>query len=265
MDIDAGRQIDWGRTSIDYARYRPGPPQSFYDRLRALRIGLPGQRILDLGTGTGVLAREFARRGCLATGIDVSTEQVATARRLSFDEQLQVDFRVAPAEEMPLEDASFEVVTANQCWLYFDLRHVIPEVRRILVPGGLLMVSHFSWLPRMDPIASASEELVLRFNPDWSGADWDGSIPARPPWLREIFELRDMFSYDERVSFTRESWRGRVRALRGVGASLSGEEVRAFDREHEALLERIADKTFTVLHRIDAHILQFRAAPRNAV
>jgi hypothetical protein len=126
------------------------------------------------------------------------------------------------------------------------------------------MVSHFSWLPRVDPIARASEELVLRYNPDWSGADWDGRIPARPGWSREAFQLRAMFYYDEAISFSRESWRGRVRALRGVGATLSDELVDAFDREHAALLEGLAGDVFTILHRIDVHVFEFLATPRSA-
>ncbi len=263
MEFDAGRPIDWGRTSADYARHRPGPPRSLYDKLNALGVGLPGQRIVDLGTGTGVLARELARRGCAAAGVDVSSEQVATARRLARGEGLDVDFRVASAEETPFDAASFDVATANQCWLYFDRARTIPELRRILVPDGLLVVSHFSWLPRQDPIARASEELVLRFNPDWSAADWDGRIPARPGWSREDFELRAMFFYDEPVPFTRESWRGRIRACRGTGASLRDEEIRAFDREHAALLERVAGETFTILHRIDAHVFRILPRPRS--
>jgi hypothetical protein len=51
--IDHGRSIDWGATSRDYATFRPGPPNEFYDRLQVHGIGLPGQRVLDLGTGTG--------------------------------------------------------------------------------------------------------------------------------------------------------------------------------------------------------------------
>jgi SAM-dependent methyltransferase len=258
VSIDAGREIDWGRTSGDYAQYRPGPPTSLYDKLRAHDVGLPGQRILDLGTGTGVLAREFARRGCRAAGIDVSREQIDAAKELAVAEKLAVDFRVAPAEEPPFDDASFDVATANQCWLYFDLERVIPELRRVLAPRGLLAVTHFSFLPRLDPIARASEELVLRANPDWSGADWHGKIPARPGWSRDAFELRAMFWYDEPVPFTRESWRGRIRALRGIGASLAPDEVRAFDERHAELLARIAPPEFTVLHRIDAHVFEFR-------
>ena len=259
MRIDAGREIDWGRASDDYALYRPGPPDSFYAKLSAHDVGLAGQKILDLGTGTGVLAREFARRGCASAGVDVATGQIEAARRLAAREGLEAEFRVAPAEALPFEDGSFDLATANQCWLYFDLKRAIPEVRRVLRPGGRLLVSHFSYLPRSNPIARATEELVLRFNPDWSGADWDGRIPARPGWSRADFELQAMFHYDEAIPFTPEMWRGRIRALRGVGATLTSEQVRAFDAEHAALLEEVADEEFAIPHRIDVHIFGLRA------
>ena len=256
--IDHGREIDWGRASGDYARFRPGPPESFYAKLRALEVGLENQRILDLGTGTGVVARRFAKGGSRVAGVDVSAEQIAEAARLAEAKGLTVDFRVAPAEELPFDASTFDVASANQCWLYFDMERVIPEVRRVLAPGGLLMVSHFSFLPRVDPIASASEQLVLEHNPDWTASDWDGRIPARPGWSRDAFELRAMFYYDEAIPFSRETWRGRMRALRGIGASLSQEQVESFDRDLDALLHGLAPEHFAVVHRVDAHVFEFR-------
>jgi SAM-dependent methyltransferase len=254
---DAGRSIDWGKTSADYAQHRPGPPESFYVRLAALGVGLPGQRILDLGTGTGLLARRFAQAGCKVSASDVSAGQIEAARALAAEQGLEIDLRVAAAEESVFAQASFDAITANQCWLYFDDERVVPEVKRLLAPGGVLVTSHFSWLPRLDPIAAASETLVLRFNPDWGGADWLGTIPPLPKWAEGRARLRAMFWYDEAIAFTREAWRGRIRACRGIGATLCDEQVAAFDAEHDALLARIAGETFTVLHRIDAHVFDF--------
>ena len=102
----------------------------------------------------------------------------------------------------------------------------------------------------------ASEKLVLKYNPDWSGADWDGFIPAQPRWSLEEFDLVGLFIYDEQIPFTRESWRGRMRALRGISANLSEDQVNAFDQEHEALLSAMAADRFDVWHRIHAHIFR---------
>jgi hypothetical protein len=149
-----------------------------------------------------------------------------------------------------------------QCWLYFDRSRMIPEVRRLLGPGGVLVLSHFCWLPRLDEIARRSEELILRFNPDWSAAHWNGLIPDIPPWAVGEFEKTSGFVFDVQVPFTRESWRGRIRACRGVGASLSAEQVAEFDAAHAELLGGIAAAEFTVLHRVDCFVL--RPLPRRS-
>ncbi len=254
--IDPGRAIDWSLTSGDYAVHRPGPPARLYDMLALLGVGTPGQRVLDLGTGTGLVAREFARRGCEVSGTDIAPGQIDAARELAQAEGLSVDFQVAPAEACPHGDASFDAITASQCWLYFDAPRAIAEVKRVLKPGGVLVTTHFSWLAGVDPIALASEELVLQFNPAWQGAGWAGKIPSVPPWSVDRAAVQAMFWFDAAVPFTRESWRGRMRACRGVGATLAPAEVEAFDAAHQALLERLAPQQFTVLHRVDAHLFR---------
>lgn len=256
--VDAGRSIDWSRVSADYAQHRPGPPDSFFARLQALGVGLPGQRILDLGTGTGLIARRLAKQGAKVAGIDIAPGQLAQARRAAEAEGLAIDFREAPAEEPPFPDGSFDAVTANQCWLYFDKARLLPRLRRLLAPGGLIAVSHLSWLPRRDPIAAATEAIVLKHNPVWTGKDWDGEVPVPPTWMTPDLELRGFFVYDEAIPFTAESWRGRIRACRGVGASLEPDSVAAVDRELAQWLATHAGERFTVLHRPDATILGFR-------
>lgn len=254
---DGSKAIDWGKTSDDYSTYRPGPPPSFYSRLAALGVGLAGQTILDLGTGTGVLARQFARQQSVVYGVDKSAEQVAMANQLAEQEGLPATFGIHCAEDLPWQDAVFDVATANQCWLYFDKERAIRELRRVLKPGGWLVTSHFTWLPRLDDIARQSEELVLKFNPEWSAADWGGVIPPCPKWAESTFSVRAMFYYDEPITFTRETWRGRIRACRGIGATLTAEDVAEFDAAHDDLLRSIASDTFAILHRIDAHIFEF--------
>ncbi len=185
--IDPGRTIDWSKTTEDYAKFRSGPPESFYQKLRALDVGLPGQRILDLGTGTGVLARSFARNGANVSGTDILSAQIEKAKELAEQEGLKIDFRAAAAEEQPYRDSEFDAITANQCWLYFDKARIIPEIKRLLRLKGVLVTSHLSWLPREDEIARRTEELVLQFNPQWTAGNFSGNIPATPKWAEGHF------------------------------------------------------------------------------
>ena len=237
-EIDAGRPIDWGRIADEYDRYRPGPPDSFYERLRAMDVGLSGQRFLDLGTGTGRMARRFAANGCHVVGVDISLPslvQAAQEQRAPRDLH-GVQYVAACAEAPPFRDDTFDVVMASQCWLYFDKARTVPEVRRVLKPEGVLVTSHLSFMPRKDEIVRQSEALVLRYNPDWTGGDWDGVVPEQPEWSRGLATVRARICYDEAIWFTRDEWRGRMRALRGIGASLPLEQVEAFDRDHDVLL-----------------------------
>ena len=254
--VDGGRSIDWSKTSRDYAEYRPGPPPSYYEILRSLGIGLSGQRILDLGTGTGTLARHFAACGAEVTGIDVAALQIEEACNLAAREGTKVNFRVGRAEATGLASGVFDVITAFQSWLYFKRPEVCVEVRRLLARGGRLVTGHFCWLPRLDPIARRTEELVLQYNPHWSAADYSGDMVLCPSWSKDDFRVSAMFFYDESIPFTRESWRGRIRACRGVGATLPPEEVERFDRHHEQLLQETVPETFSILHRVDCHVFE---------
>ena len=256
---DGSRAIDWGKTSDDYVAHRPGYPESFFPRLREIGVEFEGLRVLDLGCGTGALSIAMAQRGARVTGIDVAENQVRAATERARALGLDADFHVAPAEATGLEAATFDLATASQCWLYFDRDRACAELERVLVPGGRVMTCHLCWLPREDAIARASEELVLKHNPEWSAADWPGVIAAVPGWKPAHWEFLANLEYDEPLPFTRESWRGRIRACRGVGATLASDEVEAFDREHAELLERIAPEPLSILHRIDAHVM--RAAP----
>jgi SAM-dependent methyltransferase len=210
-----------------------GHQKSLYKKLSAHGIGDEGQSILDLGTGTGVMAIEFAKNGSNVSGLDISKEQINIAKSVSEWECLDINFVTAACETLPFFDNSFDVIAANQCWLYFDLAILLPEIQRVLKPSGKLMISHFSWLPNESDIASNTEELILNYNPDWSASGYSGDIPLVLDWAKKEFNLTSVFYYDEDVAFNQESWRGRIRASRGVSASLSFDGVKQFDREHK--------------------------------
>lgn len=248
--IDGGRTIDWGKSADDYALYRSGPPDSFYQKLYALGIGHSQQKILDLGTGTGILARHFAKQGAIVTAIDISAEQIAIAIDLTKKEELQINFSISPAEKTPFAANSFDIITANQCWIYFDKQQVAQEVKRLLDTNGLLLISSYHWLTQQSMIAIETEKLMFKYNPQWDAYNWNGNIQIDPPWIEEHFILRDWFYYDEAIPFTQEQWRGRIRASRAMMPTLTAEEVKKFDQEHELLLKQIADEQFFIPHRI---------------
>jgi SAM-dependent methyltransferase len=189
-------------------------------------VGVPEQRVLDLGTATGVLARAFARRGARVTAVDISEEQISAAGKIAVREGVEVDFRVGPAEEIDLPAGSFDVVSAGQSWLYFDAETMVEKVLHVLAPEGRLVLTHLLWLPGKDPIARASEELVLRHNSHWSAAGYEGLLPAMFDWAEDRFVAR---------ALPRVSGRGR-RPVAGADRSVRRRPRPAAARDHRRQL-----------------------------
>ncbi len=236
---EPGVDPDFGLTAADYARHRAGFPAFLFDRLRELGIGLPGQRITDLGTGTGSLARGFAQSGCQVIGIDHAAAMLDAARALDTEAGVSIDYRVAPAEATGLPTASQDVVSAGQCWHWFDRPRAAAELRRLLKPGGCALIAHFDWIPLAGNLVQATEALIERHNPDW---DMGGGSGLYPQWLRDLgeagFKNIDSFSRDIDVSYTPTDWRGRIRASAGIGGSLAEAQVIAFDEALARILTR---------------------------
>lgn len=245
-EIDGGKTFDWGRTSEDYAKFRDIYPREFYEKIAARGLCVDGQRVLDIGTGTGVIPRNMQRFGAKWTGADISENQIEQARRLSVG--MDIDYYALPAEKLDFADGTFDVITACQCFWYFDHEVIMPKLYRMLKPGGRLLILYMAWLPFENTIAGASEELVLKYNPQWSGA----GETVHPIFIPELYFDKFELVYREEnpldVRFTRESWNGRMKACRGVGASLDKQQIADWEAEHRALLEEIAPPEFDIHH-----------------
>ncbi len=244
--IDGGKAFDWGRTSVDYARFRDIYPTEFYEKIAARKIGISGQSVLDLGTGTGVLPRNMYRFGAKWTGTDISPEQIEQAKNLS--QGMEIGYYAMPAEKIAFPAATFDAATACQCFWYFDHEKLIPQLCRMLKSFGRFLVLCMEWLPYEDRIAGMSEDLVLKYSPDWSGAGETMHAIEIPSCYSEKFELVHHEEWKLKVHFTRESWNGRMKACRGIGASLTPEEIEIWEREHLAMLKANAPEEFDVLH-----------------
>ena len=245
-NIDGGKGFDWGLASEDYAKYRDIYPEEFYKRIVDLGYCTEGQTVLDLGTGTGVLPRNMYKYGAKFVGTDISENQIKYAKKLSKD--MQIDYLVSSAEHLEFPENSFDVITACQCFIYFDKKVVMPKIYKLLKDNGHFLKLSMIWLPYESDIAMESEKLVLKYNPTWSGAGFRRNEPAAPEYSEELFTVENAIAFDIDVLFTRESWNGRMKACRGIGASLGEEEIRAWEREHMELLEKIAPAKFDVLH-----------------
>lgn len=245
-------EINFGRTASDYSQHRAGFPEAFFDRLQARGLIPEGTRLLDLGTGTGTVARGMALRGCDVIGLDISNRLIEKSRELDTQAGVEIQYKIASAEDTGFADERFDVVTAGQCWHWFDGDKTAQEAKRILVPNGHLIIAHFDWIPLADNVVAQTEALILKYNPKWHMGGGNGFYPQ---WLVHMvqagFTNIETFSFDLDVVYTHEAWRGRIRASAGVGASLPEDEIISFDRDLKQILNKsFRDDPLYVPHRV---------------
>ena len=247
---------DWSRTSDDYARHRQGFPPRFFDLMTREGLLREGLSVLDLGTGTGTLARGLAARGALVLGLDPARGQIAAATRLAQAEGLAPRARFAEglAERTDQPDAAFDLVTAGQCWHWFDRGLAAAEAWRVLRPGGALLICHYDWMPLPGSVAHATEWLIEAHNPHWRMGRGSGFYPA---WATDLamagFRDIGFAGFDHDALYDRTDWRGRIRASAGIGGALGGAAVARFDAELAVLLDaRFPADPLVVPHRVFA-------------
>jgi SAM-dependent methyltransferase len=113
-----------------YERARPGYPAEAVDWLLA-----PGaRRVLDVGAGTGKLTRVLAARGLAVTAVEPSEGMRGELARVLPG----VTVLAGSAEELPAGDGSADTVLLAQAWHWVDPARAVPEVARVLAPGGRL-------------------------------------------------------------------------------------------------------------------------------
>src|SRR5271154_6006219 len=146
------RSKSFGAIADDYDRYRPGPPEEAVTWLLP-----PGATdVLEVGAGTGAMTRRLV-------------EQVSHVRAVEPDDRMravlaqtvpQAEVVAGSAEEIPAADSSFDAVFVASAWHWVDEERAVPEVARVLRPGGWLSL-----------VWSGPDRSV-----DWMRSLWAGGI-----------------------------------------------------------------------------------------
>ena len=119
-----------------------GTPES---QVSVLPADLAGRSAIELGCGTAYVSAWLARAGARPVGIDVSAEQLATARALQAEFGLDFPLLLGDAEAVPCPDDTFDLAISEYgAALWCDPHRWIPEAARLLVPGGRLVFLRFS-------------------------------------------------------------------------------------------------------------------------
>ncbi|HTW01451.1 MAG TPA: class I SAM-dependent methyltransferase [Streptosporangiaceae bacterium] len=155
-ELHQNRQVaeSFGEDAERYDRTRPPYPDALVE---AIVAASPGPHVLDVGTGTGIEARQFQAAGCTVLGVEPDARMAAFARRNG------IEVEVATFEAWDSAGRDFDAVIAGTAWHWVDPLAGAAKAARVLRPGGLLAPFHhvFQYPPEvLDALATAYQQVA---------------------------------------------------------------------------------------------------------
>lgn len=197
------RRLSFGSSAAHYDAQRPGYPAY------ALVWGLHGatrtvRDVADVGAGTGLLTRSL-----VDLGLDVRAYEPDAGMLAQLGERLpDIERAQAPAEQLPLPDASLDAVTAGQAWHWFDPHAAAAEFTRVLRPGGVVVLvwntrdTRVAWMDALADIVDGGDsfrsnrteafEAIAAVHPGVVRADIPHRVPMTPD---QVVGLISTYSY----------------------------------------------------------------------
>lgn len=158
-ELKARQAVTWGAAPFEQITETFA---DIHDRLIACLSPRPGERWLDVASGTGPLAQRAARAGATVFGVDFAPVLIATARRLAAAEGLNIRLEIGDCETLAHPPASFDVVVSSFGTMFApDHAAVAAELARVCRPGGRLGLA--GWRPGGG--AARMAEVVMSFQP----------------------------------------------------------------------------------------------------
>jgi SAM-dependent methyltransferase len=198
-----------------YDRTRPRYPDALVDRVSAAS---PGPDVLDVGSGTGIAARQFQAAGGRVLGVEPDARMAAFARRTG------VESEVATFEEWDAAGRTFDLVIAGQAWHWVDPVLGAAKAARVLRPGGRLAVFWYVFQPPPD-VTKAFSAVYRRVLPDTplgrgvvpGLAAYSAFFTKAADGMRQAgaFGESEQWRYDWDTLHTRDEWLEMVPAFGG--------------------------------------------------
>jgi ubiquinone/menaquinone biosynthesis C-methylase UbiE len=233
-----------------YERYRLGYPDRLVARVAALAGLKPGAPVLDLGTGTGMLAVGFARLGMAVTAMDPEPDMLAVCEERARAAGVPVALRQGGSHDLAPEMGPFRLVTIGRSFHWMDRAATLAMLERIVTPDGGVALFHDAH----PPLAENAWFKVLCAVQDKFGRAAEPHIKERcgghgryePFLLASQFTQLDGLSVTIRQTVTADDLVGRAFSMSTCSREKLGDRADAFvDALKAALRELSPDGTFT--------------------
>ena len=236
------------RTTVPfYARFRLGYPPELIARVGDA-VGLaPGDAVMDLGCGPGLLAIPFAQAGMRVTGIDPEPDMIAAARQAAADAEVAVEFRQASSFELPDRIGPFKLVTMGRSFHWMDRAETLRVLDRLIAAEGAVALfeddhprtAENAWL-------TALREVGNRYGADEAA---HRAARQRSDYRTHVsYLLESVFSHVVRIGvfvsheITADEIVGRAFSLSMLSKEKLSDRATAFEAELRAALAKVSSE-----------------------
>ncbi len=204
--------FDFRHQAAIYARWRRDYSPALYDAIAARSGVADGRLALDLGCGTGFVARALRARDWRVVGIDFSAPMLSEARRSTGDRLALVSAR---AEALPLREGAAALVTCGTAFHWFAPAPVLIEVERVLVPGGRVAL-FWRYAAPGQPYMQLVVEILRRIGVTVPDLEHGIQVHPSAPFAGSGLEAEPALTLAGELAFTPRSYHGYVSTLEWV-------------------------------------------------
>jgi ubiquinone/menaquinone biosynthesis C-methylase UbiE len=236
-------------TVVYYERYRLGYPDRLIARVAGLAGLRPGDAVLDLGAGTGMLAVGFAKLGMAVTAMDPEPDMLAACEDSARSAGVTVALRQGSSYDLAPDMGPFRLVTMGRSFHWMDRAATLQMLERIVTPDGGVALFHDAH----PPVAENAWFKVMREVQDRYGRKDEAHIKERrgghsryePFLLASQFTQLDGLSVTIRQALTADDLVGRAFSMSTCSREKLGDRAEEFSAAlHAALREVSLDETF---------------------
>jgi SAM-dependent methyltransferase len=231
-----------------YERYRLGYPDRLLKRVAAEAGLAPGDAVLDLGTGTGMLAIPFARMGLAVTALDPEPAMLAAAKAAA--DGLAIDFRAGGSQDLAPGMGPYRLVAMGRSFHWMDRAPTLAMLDKIVAPGGSVALFHDAHPPVAEnKWFKTLYDVARKFGRDENEhvRERDGGHRRYEPYLfASAFTQLDWLSVTIRQALTVDDIIGRAFSMSTCSPDRLGARQEAFAAQLRTALHDVSpDGTFT--------------------
>ncbi|MFC3418763.1 class I SAM-dependent methyltransferase [Salinicoccus hispanicus] len=257
--------VNFGNVAEEYLKFRDDIPENLPKELEKRGVEITGSKVADLGAGPGLLSKILSDKGAIVDAIEPSSQLIEVGKEHIGSDQ-RINFTQNYAENTGLPSNSYDIVIVMRAWHWFDREATIEEVKRILKPGGRLIIidSGFTSASR---IVKESMKIIQSYSPDKQiraagtkelASQMINSFPVEwfDEWKHARFDLMDLYKMDYDVRFTNEEWVGRLASVSWIAAFKEKQRTSTLNKISTYLEEHFPDGRHKIPHILSVAILK---------